>query len=260
MELKAAKTEYTTKILGINFFNGSIDQAITQTLDGGLLLAPSGPGLSEIDWNHAYYKALLTADTILVDSGLLAILWPLIGRQKLSRISGLRMLKALIANSTFRTSRNHFWVMPSEAENKINREYLTSIGMHLAKDQCYNAPYYSESIEVTDKNLLCLIEAQKPRFIVINIAGGKQEILGAWLTQKLTYRPSIICTGAAIAFLTGQQAQIGDIADRIYLGWLKRIIFEPKKYFGRYAKAFRLIPMLLRFREKSPTDRQPSKI
>ncbi|WOO40802.1 WecB/TagA/CpsF family glycosyltransferase [Rubellicoccus peritrichatus] len=250
----------TITILGIPFFNGTIEAAITQTIEGGLLLAPSGPGLAETDWNHSYYKALLSADTVLIDSGLMALIWPLIGRQKLSRISGLRMLKALLANSTFRTSRKHFWVMPSEAENKLNREYLASIGMHLTSDQCYNAPYYSDNDDVTDKNLLSLIEAQKPRFVVINIAGGKQEILGAWLAQKLSYRPSIICTGAAIAFLTGEQAPIGDIDDRIYLGWLKRIIFEPKKYLGRYVKAFRLIPMLLRFREKSPTNNQPSTV
>ena len=46
---------------------------------------------------------------------------------------------------------------------------------------------------------------------------------------------------AAIAFLSGQQARIPLIFDKIYIGWLVRIIFNPFVFLPRYSKAFKLI-------------------
>ena len=50
-----------------------------------------------------------------------------------------------------------------------------------------------------------------------------------------------MCTGAAIAFMTGEQAPINKFIDKIYLGWLMRIIWNPKLYLGRILKSFKII-------------------
>ena len=76
---------------------------------------------------------------------------------------------------------------------------------------------------------------------MINLGGGIQELLGSYLKSNLDYKPSIICSGAAISFLTGQQAKIPIIFDIIYLGWLVRIIFDPHIFLPRYLKAFNFI-------------------
>ena len=51
-----------------------------------------------------------------------------------------------------------------------------------------------------DAALLARIEARKPKFVMLNIGGGTQERLGHFLRSRLSYRPAIICTGAAVAF------------------------------------------------------------
>ena len=61
------------------------------------------------------------------------------------------------------------------------------------------------------------------------------------MKNNLSYSPGIICTGAAIAFLTGAQATLPNWVDKIYMGWLARIIQNPLQFFMRYLKAFRLI-------------------
>ena len=61
------------------------------------------------------------------------------------------------------------------------------------------------------------------------------------LKKKFSNKTYIICKEAAIAFLTKKQAIIPDIIDKIYLGWLFRILFNPKSYILRYLKAFKLI-------------------
>ena len=54
-----------------------------------------------------------------------------------------------------------------------------------------------------------------------------------------------MCTGAAIAFLTGEQAPINKYVDRAYLGWLIRFLWKPKKYYRRTLKSFSLIKLFI---------------
>ena len=84
------------------------------------------------------------------------------------------------------------------------------------------------------------------KIIIINIGGGIQEILGFYLKNNLKYKPMIICTGAAIAYLTKDQAPINNFIDKIYLGWLLRIIFHPSAFFPRYIYAFKLFFLVLK--------------
>ena len=62
-----------------------------------------------------------------------------------------------------------------------------------------------------------------------------------FIKNNLSYKTAIICTGAAIAFQTGSQAKIPNWVDTIYLGWFARIIQNPRLFFMRFLKAFRLV-------------------
>ena len=53
----------------------------------------------------------------------------------------------------------------------------------------------------------------------------------------------IICTGAAISFLTKVQAPINVFYDKLYLGWLIRFIHKPKSFFPRIIQSFNLIKL-----------------
>ena len=89
--------------------------------------------------------------------------------------------------------------------------------------------------------LIKLINNFRPKYIIINIGGGSQEPLAIYLNKNIKYQASIMCTGAAIAFMTGEQAPINKLIDKIYLGWLMRIIWNPKLYLGRILKSFKII-------------------
>ena len=82
--------------------------------------------------------------------------------------------------------------------------------------------------------------------MIINIGGGTQEQLGIYIKNNIKYKLSIICTGAAIAFLTKRQAPINDFVDKIYLGWLWRIIYDPKRFFFRTMSSLGLIKIFFR--------------
>ncbi len=107
---------------------------------------------------------------------------------------------------------------------------------------------------LSDPELLAWIEARKPAYVIVNIGGGVQERLGYHLKMNLAHRPAIVCTGAAIAFITGVQANIPPWADRNMLGWLFRCFQAPRKFIPRYWKALRLIQILARYRDQSVTQ------
>ena len=54
------------KILGLYFFNGSLADALKLSRKGGLVVAPSGPGLaSDLTNCGVYARALLEADLVI---------------------------------------------------------------------------------------------------------------------------------------------------------------------------------------------------
>ena len=110
----------------------------------------------------------------------------------------------------------------------------------------------THSTSLSDPALLALIDRLRPQHIVVTIGGGTQERLGLYLKRNLAYRPAIHCIGAAIAFLSGDQVHIPVWADKYYLGWLLRSVSEPKRYLPRYLDAFKLYPLMRRYRDRLP--------
>jgi N-acetylglucosaminyldiphosphoundecaprenol N-acetyl-beta-D-mannosaminyltransferase len=242
----------TRKILGIRFFTDAIDIAVAQAMQGGLVLAPSGPGLAvDLVNTKSYRDAVAGADLVLVDSSALTLFWLMFSGESLQRISGLKFLRALVRKEELKKRAPVFWVMPSDEESRRNMKWLKAHGYEESPDNCYVAPRYSVD-SIVDFELLRRIEAQRPKVVMIAIGGGIQEPLGHFLSRNLSYRPTIFCLGAAIAFLTGGQANIPRWGDALMLGWLFRIMYSPRRYAKRYWKAWALFPLLWSNRENMP--------
>ena len=232
------------EILGIDFFSGDIRQVIEKVKNGGLLLVPAAPALVNIMDDQVYYAALKNADIVIPDSGYMVLIWNLTRREKIQRVSGLEFITAFFDDKDIRDGSDIFLIDPTLKEAEINHKFLTNAGFKIGKDRSYVAPFYNKG-HIEDPELLKVIEDIRPKYIVVNLGGGVQEKLGAYLKENLSYRPAIICTGAAIAFLTGQQVNIPTWADKFFLGWLFRCISRPGLYVPRYIKAIKLIGLML---------------
>src|SRR5216684_2144158 len=87
----------TRQVLGIQFFNGDVEEAIQAILQrGGFLIAPSGTCFARLCEDEVYRRAVIAADLAIADSGLMVLLWRLLRREKIGRISGLKYLKHLL--------------------------------------------------------------------------------------------------------------------------------------------------------------------
>lgn len=236
------------KILGILFFNETVNilfDLLNQ--NGGLLTVPAAPALVNIPHDKAYYESLLNSDYIIADSGYMVLVWNTFFSPKVKRISGLEFINSFIDNS-YEIDGAVFTINPSEIDSIENTNYLNSIGIEKSSLSSYSAPFYKEDIK--DEILLKQLEKLKPHWILVNIGGGTQEKLGLYLKNKLSYKPAIICTGAALAFKTGRQVKVTDWMDKLFVGWLARCISNPKLYLPRYFSAIKLIGLILKYKDK----------
>ena len=239
------------RILGIDFFDGSADAAIKIMRNGGLLVIPAAPALKDLDRNPGYRDALLNADLAITDSAFMVLIWNRLQSKPVKRLSGLEYLRELLQEPDVRQPGNTFWIMVSRTSAKRNLDWLKGQGITIPEDNVYMAPIYGGG-PIADPALVDRINRLRPQHIIITVGGGTQERLGFYLKRSLAYRPAIHCTGAAIAFLSGDQVRIPVWADKFYLGWLFRSFSEPRRFVPRYLDAFKLYPLMRRYRDRLP--------
>ena len=238
-------------ILGIRFILANAQEVIDEvSRAGGLVVVPSAPSLKELAKDSRYREAMIGADFAIADSALMVLLWNLMQRDRIPKLSGLKYLRALLDQPDFRRSGATFWVMPSIDAAQKNIAWLRDNGFNVTDSDFYVAPLYGRNF--SDTELLRRLEEQCPAHIVLAVGGGTQEPLGFYLKQHLRYLPAIHCIGAAIGFLSGDQVHIPAWADQLGLGWLWRSISNPSRYGRRYWDARQLVPLMIRYRDKLP--------
>jgi UDP-N-acetyl-D-mannosaminuronic acid transferase (WecB/TagA/CpsF family) len=231
-------------IFCIHFINGDYKTAISLLKKGALMVVPAAPALATIKEDQLYYNALLNSDFAIPDSGLMVLVLKIFKFIRIKKLSGLAFLDKFLNENILKENHCLFLVDPNEKEATINQKYLKSLRILIKDDDHYIAPFYNKD-NIVDYVLLKLIEEKKPKYILINLGGGVQERLGSFLKNNLSYQPGILCTGAAIAFFTGQQVFIPRWVDKLFLGWLWRCFSNPHVFIPRYLKGFKFILMLL---------------
>ena len=231
------------KFLNIKFHNFSDKDFIKLIYRPGLFLFPSGPGLSSLETSTSYLASLKKADYVFFDSGYFVVLLKIFKNIKVKKFSGYKFLKLFFNFLNMHKNKSIFLIDPSKKKSLSNKKYLKEIG--LKKIHNYISPYYNPD-KLIDEKLLKKIKKIKPNYIITNIGGGTQEILGLYLKNNLNFKTTILCTGGAISYFTGDEAPINNFFDKIYIGWLIRIIFNPKFFLIRYLKAFKLFLIVWR--------------
>ena len=225
----------------IKFYNCSFKQILSIIDKGGYLVAPAASSLSKIKTNKKYYNSLIHSRVAILDSGFFCILLRIFKGIKVKKLSGYLFLKKFLEHN-FKKKKLFLNVDPSHMESKYNLAYFKK--KKKSNVFSYVAPKYNNKIE--DKKLLKLINKIKPDYVLINLGGEIQEILAQYLEKKVNYKVSILCTGAAIAFLTKRQAPINDFIDKYYLGWFVRLLYDPLKYYSRILDSINLITLFIK--------------
>jgi UDP-N-acetyl-D-mannosaminuronic acid transferase (WecB/TagA/CpsF family) len=250
-ERESAQSYPSQQILGIRFFDGDVEEAVAaMSGHGGFLVAPSGTCFARLREDESYRRAMLAADLAIADSGLMVLLWRLLRRQNILRVSGLKYLRHLVEKLGGEGITEIFWVLPTERARQKLLDWSRREGFVAKIDNCYVAPQYG--LEIEDRHLLALIEERYPAHVLIAIGSGAQEKLGYFLRENLSYRPAIHCIGAALGFITRDQIAIPNWADRFYLGWFVRLLVQPRVFAPRLWTARNLPWLIWKHGDKMP--------
>ena len=238
-------------VLGISFFTGTVAEAVERhAQNGGYAVIPAAPALIKLKYDDEYRRAMQSADLALADSGLLALLGRLVLGRRLKKISGISYFKQLFHHGGIQSGESTFWVFASEAAKEKAMGWLGERGLRVEERNCFAVLEPPSSSQ--DYAILVRIEEDKPKHVVIAMAGGNQEKLALYLRDYLLYRPSIHCIGSALAFLSGEERAIPEWAERSHTGWLTRLLAQPRMFFPRIGIALALVGMILKYGSELP--------
>lgn len=228
----------------IKFYNCSFRNILIKLKkEGGYLVAPSASALADIATNKLYYNALIKSNVAILDSGFFCILLRIFKRIKVKKFSGYLFFNWFLNEDSVKKNKI-LSIDPSSIDARLNKKLLKSKNFLHVKN--YIAPkYFKKSEVITDIKLIELIKCYKPKYIVINIGGGTQELLALYIRQRVSRDTVIICTGAAIAFFTKRQASINRFVDYFYLGWLWRLMHNPRTNFIKTLYSLKLIKLFI---------------
>jgi N-acetylglucosaminyldiphosphoundecaprenol N-acetyl-beta-D-mannosaminyltransferase len=242
---------HSERVLGVAFFTGTVAEAVEHHVaSGGYVVIPAAPALLKLKYDEEYRRAMQNADLVLADSGLLVLLWRMAGGTKLRKISGLGYFKHLFEQGGIQQSRSVFWIFASDGAKEKAARWLSDRGHQLEERHCFIASAPPSSSQ--DYAILVRLEEDKPKHVVIAMAGGGQEKLALYLRDYLLYSPSIHCIGAALDLLSGEERAIPEWAERSHLGWLIRLFAQPRMFFPRIGIALALARMVFKYRSELP--------
>jgi UDP-N-acetyl-D-mannosaminuronic acid transferase (WecB/TagA/CpsF family) len=179
--------------------------------------------------NNKYLNALKKSTVAIFDSGYFCLCIFFLKFIKVRKFSGYKFIKKLTNDESLKKKKILSLDSSIDDSNK-NKLFLKSKKFIFLKN--YVCPIYKPN-NIIDEALLKLILNYKPFIIIINIGGGKQEILAEYINSKLRKKNIIICSGAALSFHAGHGAKINSVIDTLYLGWVARIFHNPKVFFHR---------------------------
>jgi N-acetylglucosaminyldiphosphoundecaprenol N-acetyl-beta-D-mannosaminyltransferase len=92
--------------------------------------------------------------------------------------------------------------------------------------------------------ILRMLADAEPELIVVGLGAPKQEL---WVHRHFHHLPGkvALCVGATIDFIAGAKRQAPVWMRRSGLEWLHRLMNEPRRLAGRYAKDAWIFPQLV---------------
>ena len=183
------------KIIFYNYLGDNLDGIINYKK---LFVFPSGSGIPLINKNKEYYDALKKADYVFFDSGFFVLLLRVLKNIKVKKFSGFKFLNFFFKYLKKNKGKSVFCIDPNLKISKSNKKYFNRIG--IKKIYNYIAPVYNPG-KLKDEKLLKQINKLDPDFILTNIGGGTQEVLGLYLKKNLKKRQQFFVQGVQFLFL-----------------------------------------------------------
>jgi N-acetylglucosaminyldiphosphoundecaprenol N-acetyl-beta-D-mannosaminyltransferase len=204
-----------------------------------ILVTPNAGHLVNISAKTELSNIYSTADLSLIDGWPIAIAAGKASKSKVSRVTGSDLLPQLF---TQLSKEIRIGIIGGNDEALIRHTLETKFpNLNI---QIIDTSQWSNSVYDV-RRLRELVQYNALSIVLLCLGHPKQELLANELRNYdwAGSRPDwIMCVGATIDFLTGQQNRAPKIFQKVGLEWFYRLITNPSKFSERYLKA--IIPSI----------------
>jgi len=199
-----------------------------------ILVTPNAGHLKQIENNQDLSTIYQEAQICLADGWPIALAASIAGKTKISRVTGSDLVPLILKELT---NDIRVGIIGGNNQTKI-RSVLESKYPNLNL-QVVDVSQWSDSI-YDIRRLRELVQYNALSIVFLCLGHPKQEILAQELKNYdwVGSRPDwVLCIGASIDFLIGDQKRAPKMFTHLGLEWFYRLISNPKKFFLRYINA-----------------------
>jgi exopolysaccharide biosynthesis WecB/TagA/CpsF family protein len=211
-----------------------IKSKILKSVEPNVLVTPNAGHLPNILNNLELSEIYLTAELSLIDGWPIAVAAKNASKLKIARVTGSDLLPELLAQLT---KDVRVGIIGGKSESLI-RQSLESRFPEL-NIQIIDTSQWTNSV-YDIRRLRELVQYNALSIVLLCLGHPKQELLAKELKNYdwAGSRPDwIMCVGATIDFLTGEQKRAPRFFQKIGLEWLYRLIKDPNRFTKRYLNA-----------------------
>ena len=211
-----------------------IKSKILKSVEPNVLVTPNAGHLPNIFKNQEISEIYSTAELSLIDGWPIAVAAKNASKLKIARVTGSDLLPELLAQLT---KDVRVGIIGGKSESLI-RQSLESRFPEL-NIQIIDTSRWTNSV-YDIRRLRELVQYNALSIVLLCLGHPKQELLAKELKNYdwAGSRPDwIMCVGATIDFLTGEQKRSPRFFQKIGLEWLYRLIKDPNRFTKRYLNA-----------------------
>ena len=221
-----------------NFSQSEVLDEINRTLlkseSPKVLVTPNAGHLSQIYKDSLLQNIYRSAELCLIDGWPIAVAANIASKQKVSRVTGSDLLPELLKNLN---KEIRVGIIGGTNQNII-RQKLENLYTNLNLQLIDNSDWSDSIYDI--RRLRELVQFNALSIVLLCLGHPKQEILANELKNYdwVGARPDwILCVGASVDYLIGEQKRSPKIFTKIGLEWVYRLFSDPKKFGNRYLNA-----------------------
>ena len=194
--------------------------------------------------NSHLVSAYRAADLVLPDGFPVVVASWFLGKPIPERIAGSDLLPALFDAADQIAPLRVFLLgaAPGVAKRAADRIHARWSGVEVVDTYCPPLGFEYDPEEC--EHILDQVRQTRPDILVVGLGAPKQEIW-AHLHRRELEASVVLCVGATIDFLAGTRSRAPRWMQRYGMEWLFRLLSEPRRLAGRYARDAWIFPQLV---------------
>jgi len=215
---------------GITFSNVSLDVLGNEILEGRhsgqIIVTPNVDHIVRFHADEKFKKIYNKADLFVNDSRILKVLSSL----------GLQRIESLIPGSDLTA-----WLfehLPKDIRISIIGASCETISVIKNKYEVKNLYHYNPPMGFINDKLevdKCLVFCEdNPSDIYFFAVGSPRQEILADLLKERGAKGALLCIGASMLFLSGEEKRAPKLIQRLHAEWLFRLVLDPKRLYRRY--------------------------